>query len=498
MIPFKKIERKYVVAVVVIVAAAIVSALVLANFSQFSILRSIDEDVPSPLRIVAVTSLEALAGSIDSALPGDQIVVKNGMYATTDNIVVAAKGTAPHPIVVTAESVSGVKISGSHGFYLNGAQHVIIHGFELAHSQDNSAETDDMAMKCNDCDHVRFTRNTFALTTAYVGETDDRSIDRYHSDWLGISGSGANNRIDHNIFHNKSTRGTFLLVLGEAGRLVTDTVIDHNLFSNQTYPLGNGGECVRIGNSALGPSRANMVMEYNTFERCNGDWEAVTIKSSNNMIRHNTFENNQGSLTFRHGNANIADGNVFIGGNNGIRAYGHDHKIINNYFANNTVQVSSLLGPIVIGVGTVLDDSSTSNAEYSQPRNILIVHNTITSCNAGILIGYGEGSRLPENITVANNIVTGTSGQLVEVLKGDVTFKNNIFFPAGSAAIGNAPSNGYRNVDPQLISLGKITSPSELSPAVDAIPSSEAYGVTTDVGGQTRSGRFDIGADELV
>jgi poly(beta-D-mannuronate) lyase len=315
---------------------------------------------------------------------------------------------------------------------------------------------------------------------------------------LGIRGSGSSNRIDHNIFQNKPTRGTFLLVLGEGGHLVRDTIIDHNQFLNQSYAHGNGGECARIGNSALGPSPGGVVIEYNTFEHCNGDWEAVTIKSSNNIIRYNTFQNNEGSLTFRHGNSNTADGNIFIGGNNGIRVYGHDHRIINNYFANNTGQISSLLGPIVIGIGTVPVDLSASNTEYSQPKNILIAHNTLNDNHAGILIGYGEGDHLPEKIIVANNIITASEGRLVEVLDGVVTFKNNIFFPTGSATIGDVPSSGYANVNPQLTNRGKITSPSDSSPAIDAIPSSEAFGVTTDVDGQTRSGMFDTGADELV
>ena len=83
-----------------------------------------------------------------------------------------------------------------------------------------------------------------------------------------------------------------------------------------------------------------MVMEYNTFEHCDGDREAITIKASNNIIRYNTFRNNEGSLTFRHGNANTADGNIFIDGNNGISVNGHDHRIVNNNFANNPMTVS--------------------------------------------------------------------------------------------------------------------------------------------------------------
>jgi poly(beta-D-mannuronate) lyase len=465
--------------------------------------RPAPDDMPDPVRTINVASIAEMMSAIRNARAGDHIILQSGRYDTAqyfssnhvNRLLVTADGTASSPIVIRAESAGSVEIAGPASFHLKGSQNVVIHGFKFIHSQDNSAPTDDMAIMCDDCQNVRFAYNTFALTTSYGGSSSE--VDRYHSDWLGFSGSGSNNRVDHNEFKNKSTRGVFLFLFGENGKVVQNTRVDHNTFSGQSFRHGNGGECFRIGNSALGPSPGNMLMEYNTFEKCNGDREALTIKSSNNIIRYNTFRNNEGSLTFRHGNANTADGNVFIGGNNGIRAYGHDHKIINNYFADNPVSVSSLLGPIVLGRGTILNDLTSSNSEHSQPRNILIAHNTFANNRANLIIGYGSGSYLPDDITVGNNIVTGSSGELVQVYAGDVVFRNNIIYPTGSAIAGDLPTSGYKNLNPQLISSGSIMRPLKTSPAVDTLDASATYGVIKDIDGQTRSGQRDIGADEV-
>lgn len=490
-------KKSLIVVVAIILMAGVMTGLVLVSSSPPLLPSYIAGDLPAPKRIIPVDSIASLNSAIISALPGDRIVVKNGQYSADSHVVISSRGTASSPIVIAAESVGGAEIAGNRGFRLDGAHDVTIHGFEFTHSQDNAATTDDMAVRCNDCRNVRFSGNVFALTTAYTGQSDGAFLDRYHSDWLGITGSSFNIRIDHNVFQNKTTRGVFLLVLGEGNRIAQNTIVDHNRFSDHSYQHGNGGECVRVGFSGMGTSTSYSIFEYNTFERCNGDSEAISVKSSNNIFRYNTFKNNYGSLVFRHGSDNVADGNIFVDGRNGIRAYGANQVIINNYFDNNPVTAIGVSNPIVIGRATVSDDLNEANAEYSQSRNILIAHNTLVGNRVNIVIGAFSGSYLPEDITVVNNIITSNAGNLVQVLNGSVTFDNNILYPTEAAIVGDIPTIGYTNVNPLLIESEAIMRPGATSPAVDAILASEAYGVTTDIDGQTRSGRFDIGADEV-
>ena len=435
-------------------------------------------DTFEPKRSIDVSSLTNLTAAIDSAMPGDQIVLKNGEYSTTEHIQISAKGTAENPIVITAETLGGAVIGGTYGFYVTDSENIVIKGFRLTHSQDSTED----ANRCHNCVNVRFTSNDFALTT----QTNNAS------DWLAITGTSNGVQVDNNTFQNKSTMGNFLILVGDEGRMVQNTRVDHNVFGYHTYSGSNGGECVEVGNSSLGPVPAYTVIEHNLFDNCNGDAEALSIKSSHNTIRFNIFKNSEGSLVLRHGSDNVVDGNVFLAGDSGIRVYGSNQLITNNYVANTSGY------PIAVGRATVPDDIAASNAEYSQARNIVIAHNTLVNNEAGVVVGAYEGSLAPVNITVANNIVTSISGILVQVMEGDAIFANNILYPTETAIEGDIPAEGYIRIDPLLQGSGDIMRPTAESPAIDAMPKEQAYGIATDMDGQVRNGLFDIGADELV
>jgi poly(beta-D-mannuronate) lyase len=456
---------------------------------------SATNDIPAPLRTVSVNSIDTLMNAISAAKPGDRIVLKNGVYDNTNwltshsanNMLVRGiKGTATDPIVITPETIGGAEIKGKAGFRFYEVANLIIRGFKFTHSQDNAGYSDDAAIQCHLCDYVRFTRNEFTLTTATSRAAE----------WLSITSElSDHNRIDHNSFKNKSTKGVFLFIFGANGDMAKYNTVDHNYFYNQFYSAGNGGECMRIGNSERGLKTAFTTVEYNLFERCNGDMEAVTVKASNNTFRGNTFRDNVGSLTFRHGNNNVADGNYFLNGQNGIRSYGHDHKIINNHFASLTG--SGSLTPLVIGSGTIEEDLSYSNNAHSRSKNVLVAFNTFQN-NQGTYMRIGEDFRTlpPQYITVAHNILVGSSGTLVYYDEGEnMTWTKNILY--GSASKGNMPTSGYTIVDPKLVlKSNNIYGLGSGSPAIDQASSTSYSVVKADIDGQTRSGMIDTGADE--
>ena len=176
--------------------------------------------------------------------------------------------------------------------------------------------------------------------------------------------------------------------------------------------------------------------------------EAVTVKSSSNTFKANTFRGNQGSLTFRHGNNNVADGNFFLDGKNGLRSYGHDHKIINNYFGG--LSGTGSLAPLVIGSGTIEQDLNYSNSQHSRSKNVLVAFNTFyNNQNTYMRIGENFSPLPPQYITVDHNILVGSSGSLVNYDRGEyITWTKNILY--GSASKGNMPTSGYTIVNPQL------------------------------------------------
>ncbi len=67
------------------------------------------------------------------------------------------------------------------------------------------------------------------------------------------------------------------------------------------------------------------------------DPETISVKSSDNTIRYNTMRSTAGQFTLRHGNRTSVYGNYILGdgqgGSSGLRVYGGDHKIYNNYIA---------------------------------------------------------------------------------------------------------------------------------------------------------------------
>jgi poly(beta-D-mannuronate) lyase len=453
------------------------------------------DGVPAAIRTLNVNSIDQLMTAIGAAKPGDHIIMTNGNYddtswltshSTKNLLIKGIKGTASAPIVIQAQSIGGVEIRGAGGFRLYDVANIIIQGFKFTHSQDNSRYSDDAAIQCHMCDFVRFTRNQFELTTS-LGSS---------AEWLSITSEVSDhNRIDHNVFKNKSTKGVFILIFGGNGDMAKYNRIDHNYFYNQYYSAGNGGECLRIGNSERGLKNAYTTVEYNLFEKCNGDMEAVTVKSSSNTFKANTFRGNQGSLTFRHGNNNVADGNFFLDGKNGIRSYGHDHKIINNYFGS--LSGTGSLAPLVIGSGSIEEDLNYSNSQHSRSKNVLVAFNTFYN-NQNTYLRLGENFRTlpPQYITVDHNILVGSSGRLVNFDRGEyITWTKNILY--GSASKGNMPTSGYTIVDPKLtLKATGIYGLTSTSPAIDRASSTSYPSVSIDMDGQTRSGMKDTGADE--
>ena len=102
-----------------------------------------------------VTSIAELQARIDTAVPGDTIVVRNGVYTISAAITVETQGTEGAPIRIAAQSVGGVEITGTHGFDVRSpAMHVEITGFLFTHRAGTTRVR-------SGATHIRFTRNIF-------------------------------------------------------------------------------------------------------------------------------------------------------------------------------------------------------------------------------------------------------------------------------------------------------------------------------------------------
>ncbi|MET9657039.1 polysaccharide lyase 6 family protein [Streptomyces sp. NPDC006510] len=424
----------------------------------------------------AVGSLDELQAAIDRARPGDRIVVADGRYAVPSDRPLTIRnkqGTERAPITIVARSRGGVVLEGQHSFVLDASSHITISGFSFRQSS-----TLDIPPNCS---HIRLTRNDFQLA----------DIEGLH--WVMVRADDS--KVDHNHFHGKSALGIYLGIEGAGTEEMAQRVhVFRNHFSDHTFAGSNGGEPIRLGVSPRALSSAHAVVEYNLFERANGDPEAISVKSSDNVIRHNTIRDSFGGIVLRHGNRNRVEGNYLLAGTEGVRIYGNDHVIVNNHLAGLSGRA------LVIGSGSERDHLPGETPEARRgndaPDRVLIAYNTLVN-NKGTLSGESQRPHEPRDVTVADNLLVGDSGELVAMANTvRFTWSGNILW--GAAADGNIPSDGCTRVDPKLVTgPDGVARPAADSPAIGA-GTLRRSPVTHDIDGDPRGRARDVGADQYA
>ncbi len=416
--------------------------------------------VPASAAVVRVTSLSALQTALNNAAPGDRVELADGSYTATTAIAIKKSGTTGAPITVTAANIGKAEIKGSAGFsFAAGLHDVVLQGFSLRHGGSLSVP--------GDAHHLRLTRNSVQLTSA--------------GNWVTVNGNDV--EVDRNTFQNRSTEGVFLQVSGPGAEIAQRTRVHRNLFANHTFAGANGGESIRLGYSHKQSRSARAVIELNLFEKANGDPEAISVKSSDNVVRHNTIRDSTGYVVLRHGSRNVVDGNVLLG--SGIRFHGNDHEVVNNHVAGSGDRA------IVFGTGSEADSGPTSTG-HDRPDRVTVAFNTLVG--TGQVIDNDGGAFLPKDCVLANNIVRGTAQtRLIDIASGStVRYEGNIVFGA-TAGI----PHGYRSVDPKLVvDAAGLSRLSAGSPAIDTAVGSYPS-VTTDFDPHARTGALDVGADEF-
>ncbi|MFD0835377.1 chondroitinase-B domain-containing protein [Mariniflexile aquimaris] len=465
-----------------------------------------------------VTTSSALKTAVDNAAPGDIVIVTNGTYSGF-SATLTPKGSAGNPITIKAESIGGVTFTGSSRFTFNKAYHAVMEGFTF-----NCTGSSTM-VKLEGCHNIRVTRNVFELAQTssskwvFIGGVYDDITEPYQ--YLSHD-----NRIDHNIFQNKTLPGHYITVDGtnEVIQSQNDR-IDHNYFKNNGPRATNEQESIRVGWSNMSKSSGYTTVEYNLFEECDGDPEIVSIKSCDNVVRHNTFLRSYGTLSLRHGDRNRIEGNYFFGGNRpigsisydggvtsttlytgGIRVYGSDHVIINNYFEG--LNGTKWDAPITLTQGDVTS-TSTSLSSHFRAENVTIAYNTLVNNTNGIEIGFdnnGAYNKTVSNIKIMNNLITGTENALVAIKDNNdqgsnITWANNLIYPTGTATtISGATTTSFTtamvvNENPNLTfdaSTG-VWRTTNTSPLYNNAVTTET--VNEDIDGQTRPTLSNPGAD---
>ena len=221
--------------------------------------------------------------------------------------------------------------------------------------------------------------------------------------WLCMVGT---NRFDHNHLEGKKNKGVTMSV-----RLNTEASqenyhrIDHNYFGPRQILGSNGGETLRVGTSHFSLTDSFTTVENNYFDRCDGELEIISSKSGNNKFIGNVFFESRGTLTMRHGNDTLIEGNAFFGNGvdhtGGIRVINKRQTIRNNY-------MEGLAGYRFGGALVIMNGVPNSPINrYHQVEDSIVENNTLVNSDH-IQLAAGsdtERSAIPIRTKFNNNLI---------------------------------------------------------------------------------------------
>ncbi|SPU43513.1 Chondroitinase-B precursor [Brevundimonas diminuta] len=351
--------------------------------------------------------------------PGDVIVLKDGVWRDFQ-ILFEAEGQAGQPITLTAQTPGGVVLSGQSNLRLAGRQLVVS---DLVF-RDGWSPTGEVVSFRRSKEHRAVESRVTGLVIDGYNKPDRATSDN----WVALY--GRDNRFDHNHLTGKNNVGTTLVVVrDEQQGLDNRHRIDHNYFGPRPNLGSNGGETLRVGTSADSLSASNTVVENNWFEGADGEVEIVSNKSGGNTYRGNVFYHSRGSMVLRHGDGNLVENNVFIGGGKphtgGIRVINRNQMVRNNYMEGITGDGFTAALSVMHGV----PDSPINR--YHQVVGAVIENNTIIDARS-LFLGAGmdtERSAPPIDSRFARNLVVSSDGHDPMRRLGDlsgVIFADNV------------------------------------------------------------------------
>jgi poly(beta-D-mannuronate) lyase len=358
--------------------------------------------------------------------PGDTIMLADGEWRDFQ-ILLEGKGTAKLPITLTAKTPGRVKLTGQSNLRLAG-EFLQVSNLVFRDGWSPTAEVVSF----------RKSRRERANNSRVTGIVIDRfnKPERDQSDhWVALYGH--DNRFDHNHISGKSNAGATLVVVRDTEQgLENRHRIDHNWFGPRPNLGSNGGETIRVGTSHDSQSDSHTLVENNWFEGCDGEVEIVSNKSGGNVYRGNVFFHSRGALVLRHGDGNLVEANVFIGGNKphtgGIRIINRNQTVRDNYLEGLAGEGFASALSVMYGV----PDSPLNR--YVQVDNAIIDNNTFVDARS-LFFGAGmddERSAAPINSRFSGNLIVSTRADPVRV-QGDlsgIAFTGNLQSPAASVA----------------------------------------------------------------
>ncbi|MFK8110928.1 MAG: polysaccharide lyase 6 family protein [Rubripirellula sp.] len=431
-----------------------------------------------------VKDADAFKKSLKAATPGDEILLASGQWKDVE-LVAVAEGTVDSPITVRAQEPGKVIIVGNSRLRVAG-QHVRVSGLRFHQAWHKSALMEfreDSKRSARDCQ----------ISDCEFVDCVNPPDEKYEFKYLSVYGN--RNVVQRCRFSGKTNRGTTLVVWlnNEGGQ---HTIRDNHFGPRQE--LGkNGGETIRIGDSATAHQNASCIVERNLFEECNGEGEIVSNKSCENLYQQNVFLRCSGALTLRHGHRCTVSQNLFLGqkarGTGGVRVIGSDHVVVNNRFER--LEGSDYRSALVLMNG--LADSPANG--YEPVQRALIAHNTFADCKRTIVVGADNDEKqqiAPVDCRFINNAIVSRRGPMIDLVSNATGTKwlGNVWY--GDGELGADLSEGISRASSDPIKrLGERWRLIEASPLIDAAVTTDTL-PKHDFAAQTRDSSPDVGCDE--
>ncbi len=387
-----------------------------------------------------VKDISEFNDAVSNAQPGDVITMANGVWKDAE-LVFEGKGSAEHPIKLTVEEKGKVTLEGASNLQIAG-EYLIVEGlvFKNGYTPTNAV----ISFRKNKEEMASNSRLTECVIDNYTNP--ERHVQDY---WITIYGK--NNRIDHNHIVGKKNLGVTMIVgLDTEDSRENNHKIDHNYFGPRPTFGNNGGETLRIGTSHHALESSNTLVESNYFDRCNGEHEIISNKACNNTFKYNTFYECTGTLTMRHGNETLVDGNVFIGNNKpstgGVRIINETQTVINNYHIG-------LTGYRFRGAFVMMNGVPNSPPNrYVPVIDSKLSNNTFINCEHIQLCAGSdaERSQAPKSSEISENIFYNENKKDIFTVYDDIsgiTFKDNILGQNNVTSI----KQGFENADITLV-----------------------------------------------
>ncbi|MBU0940724.1 MAG: DUF4957 domain-containing protein [Bacteroidetes bacterium] len=389
---------------------------------------------------IKVNNITEFNLAVKNAKPGTTITLANGVWKNAE-LVFEGKGTKEQPITLNVEEKGLVTLEGKSNLQMAG-EYLHVEGlvFKNGYTPTNAV----ISFRKNRNEMLNNSRMTECVIDNF--NNPERQMQDY---WITIYGK--NNRIDHNHTIGKKNLGVTMIVgLDTKESVENNHKIDHNYFGPRPTYGNNGGETLRIGTSHSSLENSKTIVESNYFDRTNGEHEIISNKSCQNVFKYNVFFECTGTLTLRHGNETMVDGNVFIGNGKpstgGVRVINETQTVINNYHIGLTG--SRFRGAFVMMNGV---PNSTPN-RYVPVIDSKVNNNTFVNCDNIVLCAGSddERSQAPRTSEICGNVFYNENKTDLFSIDDDISgikFENNILAKNLKTTI---PS-GFKNADIKLV-----------------------------------------------